>query len=127
MMDHINVPTQNMDAARAFYDAVLASLDMVVIVNDGDAVGYGADSWVFGLVPARGDIDPLHFAFKAESESAVDAFYAAGLGAGGLCNGKPGTRPVYGPGYYACYLTDPDGHNVEAVCRDVTGGQREPE
>lgn len=104
--------------SRAFYDAVLSAFGWAAIIEDGDAIGYGSDTWVFGLVPARGTVDPLHFAFKAQSRNQVDAFYTSGIDAGGTCNGAPGLRPQYGPGYYAAFLTDPDGHNIEAVFRD---------
>lgn len=116
MIDHFNLPVSDMTASRSFYDAVLGALGVGVLVEDGGAVGYGADRWAFGLVP-----DPLgaslHVGFRAESRAAVDAFYDAGLAAGGTSNGAPGLREQYGSGYYACYLHDPDGHNVEAVFR----------
>jgi len=116
MIDHFNLPVRDMGASRAFYDAVLGALGVGVLIEDGEAVGYGVDRWAFGLVPDPVSA-PLHVAFRAESRAAVDAFHHAGLAAGGRCNGAPGLRPEYGGGYYACYLHDPDGHNVEAVIR----------
>jgi catechol 2,3-dioxygenase-like lactoylglutathione lyase family enzyme len=59
-----------------------------------------------------------HVAFRAADHRSVDRFYAAGLAAGGRDNGKPGLRPDYSPTYYAAFLVDPDGNNVEAVCLD---------
>jgi catechol 2,3-dioxygenase-like lactoylglutathione lyase family enzyme len=59
---------------------------------------------------------PVHVAFRAPNRKAVDRFHAAGLKAGGRDNGAPGVRPDYSPTYYAAFLIDPDGNNVEAVC-----------
>ncbi len=117
MIDHFNLPVSDMAAARRFYDAVLGVLGVGVLMEDGDAVGYGAGRWDFGLVPDPIGA-PLHLAFTAPSRAAVDQFHEEGLRAGGTCNGAPGLREEYGAGYYACYLRDPDGHNIEAVVRD---------
>ncbi|WP_298357292.1 VOC family protein [uncultured Litoreibacter sp.] len=118
MIDHMNLPVTNVHDARGFYDAVLATLGVAMVAEDGDAVGYGAQQeWSFGLVPATGAIEPLHVGFSAASVAEVDAFHAAALAAGGTCNGAPGDRPQYGAGYYAAYILDPDGHNIEAVIR----------
>ena len=116
MIDHFNLPVSDMAASRVFYDAVLGTLGVSVLIEEDGALGYGAERWAFGLVA-----DPvgaaLHVGFRAQDKAAVDAFYRAGLSAGGRCNGAPGERAQYGAGYYACYLRDPDGHNVEAVFR----------
>jgi predicted lactoylglutathione lyase len=58
----------------------------------------------------------LHLAFVATSHTEVDAFYKAGLAAGGKDNGAPGLRPHYHPNYYGAFVIGPDGHNIEAVC-----------
>ena len=60
----------------------------------------------------------LHIAFVAESREQVDAFYAAALDAGAECNGPPGLRPQYSGQYYAAFVFDPDGHNIEVVCHE---------
>jgi predicted lactoylglutathione lyase len=60
----------------------------------------------------------LHIAFIAETRQRVDAFYCAALGAGGQCNGAPGLRPQYSGQYYAAFVLDPDGHNIEGVCHE---------
>ncbi len=117
MIDHFNLPVANVDASRAFYDRVLGQLGFGVIAEDGDAVGYGTDAWSFGLVPSGGQVEPIHLAFQAKTREQVDAFFASGLANGGQDNGAPGERPEYGAAYYACFLIDPDGHNVEAVMR----------
>ena len=64
----------------------------------------------------------VHFAFSAASQMAVDAFFAAGIASGGTDNGEPRTRPQYRPNYYAAFLLDPDGYNIEAVCH--SGGNQ---
>jgi catechol 2,3-dioxygenase-like lactoylglutathione lyase family enzyme len=81
-------------------------------------VGLGSEGrpwfWLMGRgrPPARG----VHLAFPAPGRDAVDAFHAAGLAAGGTDNGEPGPRPIYHASYYAAYVLDLDGNNVEAVC-----------
>ncbi len=117
MIDHINIPVSDLTAARAFYDAVLTPLGYACIAEDGDAVGYGHDNWSFGIVQADAPVTPLHIAFTAPSREAVTAFHTAALKAGGTCNGVPGARPQYGTSYFAAFITDPDGHNIEAVAR----------
>ena len=78
-------------------------------------VGYGRDHPVFWLTEAESNV-PLHVAFSARSRAEVDAFYKAALAAGGRDNGGPGLRPEYTPTYYAAFVLDPDGTNVESVC-----------
>lgn len=117
MIDHMNLPVSDPAAARRFYDKVLGALGVARVAEDGDAVGYGTDRWAFGLVPATGRIEPLHVAFKAQSQASVDAFFEAAVSSGGISNGAPGLRAEYGEGYYACFIIDPDGHNIEAVHR----------
>lgn len=117
MIDHANIPVADVPRARAFYDAVMAVFDANAIYSDDEVVGYGKAHWQFGIVIAQTKIEPLHIAFKATSHQQVDAFYKAALGAGGTSNGAPGERPEYGEGYYAAFVTDLDGHNIEAVCR----------
>lgn len=118
MISHIGVYTLNFDVEKAFYQAALAPLGyvkgaefpgavMLVDVKDGDSV------WIEeakGITPA-----PIHIAFAAADDDAVKAFYEAGLKSGGRDNGAPGPRPNYGPNYYAAFVHDPDGNNIEAV------------
>ncbi len=86
--------------------------------SGGTVVGFGADgeegSFWIGDNEAVGE--GIHVAFAAESRSVVDEFHRAALAAGGKDNGAPGPRPNYGPNYYAAFVFDPDGHNIEAVC-----------
>ena len=82
--------------------------------------GFGTDRpsfWIDDGAPARSG---SHVAFLAVSRAAVTAFYSAALSAGGRDNGPPGVRAEYSPGYFAAFVHDPDGHNIEAVCHEVT-------
>src|SRR5690606_31286430 len=113
MYDHIGLKVKNLDASARFYAAALAPLGCV---RDGSGFGPpGAPAlWLYegaGTVAAG-----THVAFKAATRAAVDRFYRDGLAAGGRDHGAPGLRKDYAPTYYAAFLIDPDGNNVEAVC-----------
>ena len=108
MIDHLHLRTMDLDASRRFYAAILEVLGIPLVVGDGHF--YADELWVDrGETPSR-----VHFAFQAADRGTVDRWYAAGLAAGGRDNGAPGERG-YHPGYYAAFLLDPDGNNVEAV------------
>ncbi len=121
-MDHISVPVRDVARTRAFYEAVLTPLGW-------RATGYRADVYAAFKKPGSAALyfhrakvcGAVHLAFRAESEAAVGAFHAAGLAAGGTENGAPGPRPDYGEAYFAAFVLDPDGHNVEAVLGGVGG------
>jgi catechol 2,3-dioxygenase-like lactoylglutathione lyase family enzyme len=126
MIDHVSSYTTHYEAARTFYDAVFSVLGYPRVremVGTWDPewptrrmCAYGPDGrHVFWLSEVRDAPTPRHTAFVAKDRAAVDAFHAAGLGAGGTDNGAPGERPIYHPGYYGAFLLDPDGNNVEAV------------
>ncbi len=117
MIDHVNIPVRDLNVAQPFYDATLGCLGLLLVAQDGPAIGYGKTHWVLGLEATKDAFTPLHLALSAESTAMVDRFYTSGIAAGGTCNGTPGLRAEYGEGYYACYLRDPDGHNIEAVFR----------
>lgn len=72
-----------------------------------------ADFWISNDFPS---MPPVHVALRVASRAMVDAFHQAGLAAGGTDNGPPGLRPHYRPNYYAAFVHDPHGHNIEAVC-----------
>ncbi len=115
MFDHIGFNVDDLARSKAFYLAALAPLGMSVMrEGEGFAVigGPSGRLWIGQLGAAA---TPIHFAFRAESRKAVEAFHAAALAAGGRDNGGPGLRPNYRPDYYAAFVYDPDGHNVEAV------------
>lgn len=117
IIDHVNIPVAELDRARRFYEAVLAPLGYHPIVQDGRAVGFGGGNWNFGILETRPPFPPLHLAFVAHSRQQVDEFFEVALRAGARSNGEPGLRDSYHPGYYAAFVLDPDGHNIEAVFR----------
>lgn len=115
--DHLGFNVADFARSRRFYEAALAPLGHSVLGSgEGWAMlgGPGGRLWIGSFGPAPSHV---HVAFAAASRPQVDAFHAAALAAGGLDNGPPGLRPNYGADYYAAFVLDPDGHNVEAVCR----------
>lgn len=117
MLDHFNLPVSDLERSRVFYESVLAPLGLRLLARDGTAFGFGEQTWSFGIVACAVPFATVHLAFAAHSRQQVDQFFAAALAAGARPNGPPGLRPVYDPDYYAAFVFDPDGHNVEAVCR----------
>ncbi|MEM8792650.1 MAG: VOC family protein [Pseudomonadota bacterium] len=123
MIDHITFGVADFDRSTRFYDRAFAPLgvrrlfDVPEEQSGGVRVtGYGDDRPWFWLAEERATTGLMHVALRAESQADVDAFYAAAIGAGGADNGPPGLRPHYHPDYYAAFVLDPDGHNIEAVC-----------
>ena len=117
MIDHVNIPVRDLARARVIYGRALAPLGLHVLAEDGPVVGFGRDSWDFGIAETGDAFVPLHLAFAARSRTEVEGFHTAALAAGGRCNGAPGLRDAYGPGYFAGYVIDPEGHRLEAVHR----------
>jgi catechol 2,3-dioxygenase-like lactoylglutathione lyase family enzyme len=117
VIDHFNLPVLDLERSRDFYGLALAPLGLRLLAVDGHAIGFGDDTWSFGIVLTRPPIPALHVAFQAPSRTAVDAFYNAAIAAGAVSNGPPGLRQQYDPQYYAAFVLDPDGHNIEAVHR----------
>ncbi len=117
MIDHVNLPVSDLAASRAFYDPLLALLGLKPLVVAADVVGYGIDHCVFGIIPTTGHVAPAHLAFKAVTPDQVYVFHDTALLLGAACNGAPGPRDAYGPAYFAAFVIDPDGHNIEAVLR----------
>ncbi len=118
MIDHTGVNVEDFEASREFYAAALAPLGYEFLLEfHGAVAGFGEaghpDFWI-----GRGEANTprVHVAFRADTRRDVEAFYEAALGAGGWDNGAPGLRPQYHPDYYAAFVLDLDGHNVEAVC-----------
>jgi catechol 2,3-dioxygenase-like lactoylglutathione lyase family enzyme len=123
MLDHAGFPVSDYARSKAFYLQALAPLGYALVMevqqheNNAPAAGFGAngkpDLWIGG----EGGLQrPIHIAIAAQDRAAVDAFYRAAIAAGGKDNGAPGLRPHYHPNYYAAFVLDPDGHNIEAVC-----------
>jgi catechol 2,3-dioxygenase-like lactoylglutathione lyase family enzyme len=126
MIDHTGIGVTDVGRSAAFYDAALGALGMRRVVqlpeSDGtDGVGYGVEYPVFWIDRFHPHGLKQHTAFSARSRAEVDAFHAAALKAGGIDNGRPGLRDAaqgYPPGYYAAFVLDTDGNNMEAVFRD---------
>jgi catechol 2,3-dioxygenase-like lactoylglutathione lyase family enzyme len=118
MYDHVGLKVADLDASVRFYEAALGALGYVLASRDDAGAGFGPkDAPALWLTLAKaGKNTGAHIAFRASNRAGVDGFYAAGVRAGGKDNGGPGPRPDYGPSYYAAFLIDPDGNNVEAVC-----------
>jgi catechol 2,3-dioxygenase-like lactoylglutathione lyase family enzyme len=121
MLDHIGLDVADIAASRAFYENALAPLGYAVvheIAEDGTTVVmFGVDGEIdFVIADKDRPGEANHVAFRAATRGQVDAFHAAALAAGGRDNGAPGLRPHYGATYYAAFVLDPDGFNVEAVC-----------
>jgi catechol 2,3-dioxygenase-like lactoylglutathione lyase family enzyme len=114
LFDHVKLPVRDLARSRAFYERALQPLGVrVVQTSQGPGFALGdQDFWIMEQEVAAGSV---HLAFAAADRETVDAFHAAGLEAGGVDNGRPGLRPHYHSGYYAAYVLDPDGNNVEAV------------
>ena len=116
-LDHLSIPVRRVAAARKFYVGALGAIGMKVNMDFDDAFGLGSKSqkivWIVKHAKASGG---LHLALHVDHREEVDAFYAAALRAGGKDNGKPGLRKNYGPSYYAAFVHDPEGNNIEVVC-----------
>ena len=116
LIDHVQLVVKDFDASQKFYTEVLKTLDIPV---GGTGEGFWwADELCLSSIDSEAASGKLtgrqHLAFQAKDQATVDAFYKAALANGGKDNGEPGERP-YHPGYYAAFVLDPDGNNVEAV------------
>ena len=119
-MDHISIPIRDVTTTRDFYDAVLAPLGWQRSGFREDVyVGYKKPGSPALYFTSSNATSPVHLAFKASTTEEVAQFYHAALDTGGQDNGPPGPRPAYGKNYYAAFVYDPDGHNIEAVMGGV--------
>ena len=124
MLDHIGFPVSDYARSKSFYLKALAPLGYTLVMEveqkvekDFSAGGFGRDRKPAFWIGGEGKLNrAIHIAVVAKDRAAVDAFYRAALAAGGEDNGAPGLRPHYHPNYYAAFVFDPDGHNIEAVC-----------
>jgi catechol 2,3-dioxygenase-like lactoylglutathione lyase family enzyme len=125
MLDHIGLDVTDIDRSRAFYEQALAPLGYRIVseiqpegADEATVVMFGVgDEPDFVIAMDKAPGPGNHVAFRASTRAAVDAFHTAALDAGGRDNGGPGIREYYGPTYYAAFVFDPDGFNIEAVCR----------
>lgn len=122
MLDHIGLAVTDITRSRAFYAAALKPLGYAIVqeaVNDigGTVVMFGVEGEIdFVIADKERPGEGNHVAFRVETRAQVDAFHAEALAAGGADNGRPGLRDRYGSNYYAAFVHDPDGFNIEAVC-----------
>jgi catechol 2,3-dioxygenase-like lactoylglutathione lyase family enzyme/N-acetylglutamate synthase-like GNAT family acetyltransferase len=116
LLDHVHLRVADLAASKRFYRAILVALGLPDIMVEGKDY-FQADELFVDR--ADGPISRVHLAFQAPDHATVDAFHRAALAAGGRDNGAPGERK-YHPGYYAAFVLDPDGNNIEAVCHGPT-------
>jgi len=120
MIDHVTIYVIDLIRSKAFYEKAFIPFDFRVTFGESGKfwafdIGSGA---LFEIAQYKGNdkLTPCHIAFRAKSQEQVQEFYEAALKAGGKCNGAPGLRPHYTENYYAAFVIDPSGHNIEAVC-----------
>ncbi len=111
LVDHIHLRVTDLAASKRFYTAVISALGLAGATADAPDHFAADELWID---QAPGPLSQVHLAFQASDHGAVERFFAAAIAAGGRDNGAPGERP-YHPGYYAAYVLDPDGNNIEAV------------
>jgi len=127
MIAHIGLIVSDIERSKNFYAAALKPIGYHMLREYGvtptrpaASAGFGepprADLWIYQGNPGK---VTTHFAFQVSQRALVDAFYQAALAAGGQDNGKPGLRPQYSAHYYGAFILDPDGYNVEGVCREA--------
>lgn len=125
--DHVSLRVASLEASQAFYLSVLEGIGFELLYEFPGFVGLGSDGRASLWLAEEAETSArVHLCFEAPDRAAVDAFHAAALEAGGTCNGPPGLRPQYHPGYYAAFVFDPDGHNLELVFHDRVEAE-EPE
>ena len=114
MLDHVAIPVRDLEASRRFYEPLFEVLGAKVVMEWPGVALFGTDDGMVAL-REREEVTPMHVAFKAD-RAGVDSFYETALAAGASDNGAPGTRSDIHENYYAAFVIDPDGHNIEAVC-----------
>lgn len=120
IFNHVQIKVKNLRASSLFYHSLFNTLGYKVVLHIEDTViGYGTSVHdMFEIRQATIEYprsESVHLAFNAPSMEKVQAFYETAIKHGAQCNGKPGYRPEYEDGYYAAFIIDPDGHNIEAV------------
>ncbi len=125
MIAHIGIQVSDIERSKTFYADALRPTGYQLLRDYGvtperpvASAGFGApphaDLWLYQGKPTAAT---THIAILVDKRALVDAFYQAAIAAGGRDNGKPGLRPQYSAGYYGAFVLDPDGYNIEAVCR----------
>ena len=127
MIAHVGIQVSDIERSKKFYAEALKPIGYEMLREYGvtpnrpaASAGFGepprADFWLYQGKPNG---VTTHIAFQVGKRALVDAFYQAAMAAGGRDNGKPGIRPQYNPGYYGAFVLDPDGYNIEALCREA--------
>jgi catechol 2,3-dioxygenase-like lactoylglutathione lyase family enzyme len=114
VLDHVKIPVKDFDESRKFYEQVLGSIGGGVVMEFPGLVLLGNQDGMVAISESD-PVTPMHIAFKADRPG-VQKFYDAALAAGASDNGAPGVRSEIHPNYYAAFVHDPNGHNIEAVC-----------
>jgi catechol 2,3-dioxygenase-like lactoylglutathione lyase family enzyme len=119
MIAHTTLPVSDYRRSKTFYSRALEPLGYRNNMEFGESAGFNDGKNTDFWITHETTVQPTHLAFEASSRSQVQAFHAAALAAGASDNGAPGYRD-YWPGYYAAFVHDPDGHNIEAVWYDYS-------
>jgi catechol 2,3-dioxygenase-like lactoylglutathione lyase family enzyme len=121
VIDHVSLQVTNIATSQAFYEALLAPLGLRAAYTNGAAVGFSDGHHApFWLGPATGNEQrELHIAFRAPDRGVVDDYHHAAVNIGAEILHAPRVFPEYHPNYFGCFVRDPDGHNIEAVCHEA--------
>ena len=122
MIDHVTIAVSDLEKSRLFYERAFAPLGFrLAFGEDGRFSAFDIDDGLFEIMQSadRPPLTRVHVAFRVKSKADVDEFYRAALAAGARDNGPPGPRLQYTPNYYACFILDPDGYNIEAMIDEV--------
>jgi catechol 2,3-dioxygenase-like lactoylglutathione lyase family enzyme len=119
MLDHFGIPVSDIARSKQFFVSAPSPLGYKAIFDLCHAVGMGSEAFPAFWIDQGQPGHKSHIAFSASDRGVVDAFHRAALAAGGRDNGQPGIRADYHPNYYAAFLYNPDGNNIEVVCRKV--------
>jgi len=129
MLAHVGLIVGDIEKSKKFYTEALKPIGYQMLREYGvtptrpaASAGFGepprADLWIYQGVPSKAAV---HVAVQVNKRALVDAFYRAAIAAGGKDNGAPGLRPQYSSAYYGAFVLDPDGYNIEVVCREPPG------
>ena len=121
MIDHVQLKVKSFEKSRQFYARALEPLGYGVQYDDpaSKSAGFGTKGAIDLWIGEGEPVTRVHIAFRAHDRNAVGQFHAAAVAAGGKDNGAPGLRTDYSPTYYAAFVFDPDGNNVELVCHEL--------
>ena len=119
MFGHIGFGVKDLEKSKRFYEAALKPVGLELTHSSDESARFGEGGRTRLYVHTRSaPAGPFHIAFEVNTQQQVDDFHPAAVAAGGVDHGAPGIREHYSPTYYAAFVLDPDGNNVEVVCRD---------